>query len=489
MPELQILSDQEIPQHAAISLMARKAARERLLDYIRYTSPDFKVSAFSEVVCAAIDKFVADVQLGTRPILILEAPPQHGKSEIVSRKLPAFLLGSQPNIRIAAASYASSLASSMSLDVRRNLAGPAHLRLFPVAIEKRKYTVNRNGEFTSPSGNGSYISDGVGGGFTGKPADIFIIDDPIKNNEEALSDVTKEKIWNWFQSTSKTRMSANSGTIIMATRWAEDDLSGRVIEMYEKDARLTVLRFPAINDKNEAGYNSTMAAGALVPALHPLEQLLELKHELSDYWWSALYQQSPKALGGNVFKEIGIQFYLPKDLPKSFDKVLDSWDCTFKDTDGTDFVVGQKWGKKGANAYLLDQRRARMSFTKTADEVVSLRESEPVAREILIEDKANGPAVIDFLKKEVFGILAVEPDGSKLARAHAVTSVWEARNVFLPHPDICPWVKALINELTTFPAAAHDDQVDALTQALRRLYPLFGRLKISGAALANAMKR
>ena len=376
MPQLQIIPEEEHVDEAAVKLYERRKARASLLDYIRYTSSDFIVSIFSEVVCAALDKFILDVKAGTRPILILEGPPQHGKSELVSRKLPAYLLGSQPNLRIAAASYSSSLADSMSLDVRRNLASPSHLRLFPVAIEKRKYTVNRNGEFTSPSGNGSYISDGVGGGFTGKPADIFIIDDPIKNNEEALSDVTKEKIWNWYQSTSKTRMSAKSGTIIMATRWAEDDLSGRVIEMYEKDLRLTILRFPAINDPNEVGYNVAMPTGALVPALHPLAQLLELKHELSDYWWSALYQQSPKALGGNVFKEIGIQYYLPKDLPKTFDKVLDSWDCTFKDTDGTDYVVGQKWGKKGANAYLLAQRRARMSFTKTADEVDSLRKED-----------------------------------------------------------------------------------------------------------------
>jgi predicted phage terminase large subunit-like protein len=477
------------PQQAADAMIVRRNARASLYKYILYTTPGYRPNAFAEVVCAALDKFILDVQSGKRPVLILEAPPQHGKSEIVSRKLPAFILGNFPEWRIAAASYASSLADSMSLDVRRNLASPAHRRLWPSTDERRRYTVNRNGEFTAPNGAGSYISDGVGGGFTGKPADIFIIDDPIKNNEEALSLVTKEKIWNWFQSTSKTRMSENSGQIIMATRWAEDDLSGRVIEMYEKDSRLTVLRFPAINEPDEVGYNPAMPRGALVPQLHSLTQLKEFKHELSDYWWSALYQQSPKALGGNVFKDIGIKYYLPKDLPQKFDKIIDSWDCTFKDTDGTDFVVGQKWGKKGANVYLLQQKRARMSFTRTAKEVKELRDSEPISREILIEDKANGPAVIDFLKQEIFGILPIEPDGSKLARAHAVTSVWEAGNVWLPHPDICSWVKILVAELTTFPAGANDDQVDALTQALRRLFPLFGRLKISDEVLKAAARR
>ncbi len=291
-------------------------------------------------------------------------------------------------------------------------------------------------------------------------------------------------------------MSAHSGQIIMATSWAEDDLSGRIMAQHAGDPRLTVLKFPAINDPGESGYNPALPAGPLIPELHPLSQLHEFKAELSDYWWSAIFQQSPKAIGGNVFKDSGIRYYFPKDLPAKFDKVTCSWDCTFKDTDGTDFVVGQVWGKAGANSYLLGQIRNRMSFTKTVSEVVALREKWPRTREVLIEDKANGPAVIDTLRKSVPGIIPIEPDGSKLARAHAVTSYWEAGNVWLPHPD---WsdhlfqgtgkVKDLIAELTAFPAAANDDQVDALTQALRRLYPLFNKLNISQSALDKAMGR
>lgn len=474
---------------AAAELLRRRDARRKLAPYISYLNAKYKKSYFSELVCAALDQFIEDVQAGKRPILILQAPPQHGKSDIVSRFLPPFLLGRFPDWRIGGASYSDELAGTMAQDVRRKLASDEHKRLFPQASEKRRYDVNRTSEFTAPGGTGSYLGVGVGSGLTGRPLDIGIIDDPVKNQQEALSPTTKEGHWNWYQTVFTTRLSENSGQIIMATSWAEDDLPGRIMTHYRGDSRLTILRFPAINLPGETGYDPLLPEGALVPELKSLEFLLEQKGLLSDYWWSALYQQSPKPLGGNVFKESGIRYYLPKDLPAKFDKVLASWDCTFKDTDGTDFVVGQVWGKAGANSYLLAQRRERMSFTKTVREVVALKQEHPRIREILIEDKANGPAVIDTLKGAVPGIIPIEPDGSKLARAHAVTSYWEAGNVWLPHPDIAPWIKDYVSELTTFPAAANDDQVDSTTQALRRLYPLFGKLAVSQEAINKAMGR
>lgn len=476
-------------REAAAELLRRREARRTVAAYIGYTNPKYRASGFSAAVCAALDLFILDVQAARRPILILQAPPQHGKSEIVSRKLPAYILGRFPSWRVGGASYSDELANAMAQDVRRNLADDRHKKLFPQPDEKRRYDVNRTGEFTAPGGSGGYLGVGVGAGLTGRPLDIGIIDDPVKNEKEALSPTVKEGHWNWYQSVFTTRLSENSGQIIMATSWAEDDLPGRVMSHFKGDPRLTVLRFPAINMRGEVGYNPQLPEGPLVPELHSLAKLQETKGLLSDYWWAALYQQNPRPLGGNVFKEDGVRYYLPKDLPAKFDKVLASWDCTFKDTDGTDYVVGQVWGKAGANSYLLAQVRQRMSFTKTVREVVTLREAWPRTREILIEDKANGPAVIDTLKASVPGIIPIEPDGSKLARAHAVTSYWEAGNVWLPHPDIAPWVKDLVAELTTFPASANDDQVDALTQALRRLYPLFNKLKITQEAINKAMGR
>jgi predicted phage terminase large subunit-like protein len=477
-------------------LLQRRLARTNLHDYILYTKPVFQQSAFSRDVCAALDQFLLDVKAGKRPVLILQAPPQHGKSEMVSRKLPAYILAAYPELRIAAVSYAIDLARRMATDVRRTLASLEHRRLFPQTRAKLMFESNRMSEFNSPHGSGSYLAVGVQGPITGMPVDIGIIDDPIKNQEEALSDTTKESHWNWYESTFLSRFSEKSGQIVMATSWAEDDLPARIAEKYRGDPRLTLLRFPAINSPDETGYNPDLPLGALVPEFKSLKFLLEVKNGsgepgsgLSDYWWSAMYQQSPKPIGGNVFKEIGIQYYLPKQLPDKFDLVIDSWDCTFKDTDGTDYVVGGKWGKKGANSYLLKLKRNRMSFTKTTEEVEDLANMRPLPSEILIEDKANGPAVIDFLKKKVPRLIPVEPDGSKLSRAHAVTSVWEAQNVWLPHPDIAPWVVAYVNELTRFPAAANDDQVDMTTQALRRLYPFFGVLKISSELLKRAAQR
>ena len=449
---------------AARELLRRRMARKSLLGFIRYINPDYIISDFSITTCAALEKFVDDCMAGLRPVLILQAPPQHGKSDIVSRYLPAFVFGHYPDLRVAGLSYAKDLASDMNRDVQRIMMSPEYKILFPESSlnAKRVVTVEveakRNSEtFEIMGHSGSYVGQGVGGPLTGKRVDLGIIDDPIKNSREALSQVTKESIWKWYGSTFLTRLSKNAGHIIMATRWATDDLSGRVLAANPK---ASLLSFPAINEQGEA----------LIPDLHPAEQLLETKVILGDYFWSAMYQQSPKTIGGAIFKDSGVQHYLPNDLPAKFDKVIQSWDMTFKDSEGTDYVAGQVWGKFGANVYLIGRRKERMSFTKSKAAVVEMTAKFPSAKRKLIEDKANGPAIIDSLKDEIEGIIAVEPDGSKIARAHAVTAYWEAGNVWLPHKDIAPWIDEFVDEITTFPAGAHDDEVDAMTQALRDLY-------------------
>ena len=155
---------------------------------------------------------------------------------------------------------------------------------------------------------------------------------------------------------------------------------------------------------------------------------------------------------------------LPGDL---FD-FLQSWDCAFKDKSTSDFVVGQVWArskKNSANRYLLDQVRARMSFTETLQAIRDLSAKWPKATRKLIEDKANGTAVIDTLKTSIPGIVPVEPLGGKVVRAHAVTAVVEAGNIYIPAATVAPWVHDFVEELAAFPSATHDDQVDSMTQA------------------------
>lgn len=446
---------------AAKELLRRRKAKTNLLDFIRYINPDYIISEFSVTVCRVLDEFIADMTAGNRPVLCLGAPPQHGKSDIVSRYLPAYIFGHHPDLRIGGLSYGKDLASDMNRDVQRIMLSPEYGYIFPDSSlnPKRVVTVEsmakrNNDTFEIVGRKGAYVAAGVGGPLTGKKLDLGIIDDPIKNAEEALSPTVKESIWKWYGSTFLTRLSKNSGQIIMATRWATDDLTGRVIE---KNPKAKWLAFKAISDEGEA----------LVPELHPIDKLLETKSILSDYFWSAMYQQSPKTLGGSIFKEFGVRYYLPKDLPKKFDEVIHSWDMTFKDTDGSDYVVGQVWGRKGANKYLLHQHREKMGFTASKDAVVQMAQDWPDGHRKLVEDKANGPAIIDALKSSVSGLIPIEPDGSKVARAHAITAEWEAGNILLPHPDIAPWVDDFVDEITTFPAGANDDQVDGMTQAIR----------------------
>jgi predicted phage terminase large subunit-like protein len=461
----------EIPViEAARELQRRRLARSNLHDFIRYVNPEYIVSEFSRVVCLELDAFLDQVERGQRPVLILQAPPQHGKSEIVSRNLPAYVFGRWADWNMAGLSYAADLAEDMGRDVQRVMQTEEYIALFPLSTLNRKITgvqpkLNSKA-FEIPGAKGSYRGAGVGGPLTGRKVNIGLIDDPIKNAQEALSKVTKDGIENWYKSTFLTRLAHLSGQIIMATSWAQDDLSGRVIA---SNPNARVLKFPAIAEDNDPLGREPGAA--LVPELHPLDQLLEFKVALGEYFWAAMYQQNPRPMGGNIFSTDGVRYYRRSELPLRFDKVVTSWDCTFKDTDGTDYVVGQVWGKKAANSYLLAQTRARMTFTKTQTAIKEMHRDFPDARRILIEDKANGPAVIDTLKVTVPGIIPVEPDGSKEARAHAITAYWEAGNVWLPHKEDAPWIVGFVDEVTTFPAAAHDDQVDAMTQALRDLYP------------------
>ena len=248
-----------------------------------------------------------------------------------------------------------------------------------------------------------------------------------------------------------------------------DDLSGHLMALSERGEgeHYEVVNYPAIAEHDEP---HRKAGEPLHPERFGLAALNRIRQNVGERDWAALYQQRPVPDGGGMFKEAWLRYYQPGDLPPRYDKVVISWDMTFKESDTSDYVVGQVWGRKGANFYLLDQVRGRMDFVKTLDAFVALARKHPTVIRKLVEDKANGPAIISALRNKVSGIVPVVPKESKEARASAVSTFWEAGNVYLPDPTANPWVRLeFVPELTSFPAGAHDDQVDAMSQALNDL--------------------
>ena len=459
--------------------------RESMIGFLYYTYPEYQMGWVHEEICKELDAFLQAVVEKKSPRLMLTMPPRHGKSELASRRFPAYALGRYPDLSFIASSYSGDLSSRMNRDVQRIIDDPLYRRLFPGTAlsgmdgsrdDKATRSLRSGTLFEIVNRKGVYRSAGVGGGITGMGADIICCDDPVKDREAADSATISQRIWDWYTSTLYTRLAPGGGIIIIQTRWADTDLSGRLLEAQARGEgdEWRVVNFPAIATEDE---KHRKKGEALHPERYPLEALEKIRKAVGVRDWEALYQQHPIPDGGAIFREEWMQKpWLPKDLPERFDAVVQSWDMAFKDGANSDYVVGQLWGRKGADFYLLDQLRGRWSFTESVDMVRALTEraekwdSRPHRK--LIEDKANGPAVIDALKHEISGIVPVEPDGTKVARAHAVTALFEAGNVHLPDRSVSGWVEEYKLELRRFPNGANDDQVDATTQALRHLSSL-----------------
>lgn len=447
---------------AAIELMRRRKARSNLHDFIRFINPDYIVSEFSRTVCAELDQFIEDMINGLRPVLLLGAPPQHGKSDIVSRYLPAYFFGKHPDKRVAGLSYAKDLASDMNRDVQRIMMGHEYHLLFPNSSlnENRVVTIDveakRNSEtFEIVNNKGSYVSQGVGGPLTGKKVDFGIIDDPIKNSKEALSVVVKEGLWNWYTSTFLTRLSKNSGQIIMATRWATDDLTGMVAK---KNKRAKLLQFKAISDDGNA----------LVPELHPIEKLLETRAVLSDYFWEAMYQQEPIVMGGNLFKQDWWQYY--SFLPKLKRKAIFG-DTALKAAEANDYSVLQCWGEcENGNLYLIDQIRGKweapeLEVNATAFYNKHRSANDCVCSAMYIEDKASGTGLIQTLRRKGgIPIIPIPRNTDKVLRSQSVSPSIKAGMVYLP--EDAEWLTDYLVEFSQFPRGKNDDQIDPTMDAI-----------------------
>lgn len=449
-------------------------SRKNLMAFILTTYPQYKAGWVHREICARLMRFFVQVERGLSPRLILTMPPRHGKSEIVSRRFPAWALGLDPDLSFIVCSYGDDLVTRFNKDVQRIISSDSYRQIFPDTTlqegrKKNEVAASRTSSlFEIPGYSGSFRSAGVGGGINGQGAHILSIDDPFKDRKSADSYTMRQSVHDWYTSTAYTRLAPGGGVLLTVTRWHEDDLVGRLLNIMQEPGgdQWDIINYPAIAEVDEP---NRKAGEALHPARYDLAALNRIRKNIGEYDWNSLYQQRPSARGGAIFKESWLQEW--RCLPKIWDQVIQSWDCTFKDGANSDNVAGQVWGKAGANFYLLDAVCEKLDFVGTAAAIRRMSAKWPEATVKIIEDKANGPAIISALKNQIPGLLGYNPgrDG-KVARAYAVSPYFEAGNVFLPPADYpAPWKAAYKAELLTFPSGVHDDQVDATDQALSYL--------------------
>lgn len=432
-----------------------------------------------------LDDALMDAESGQSPWLLFSMPPQEGKSVRVSRMFTAWCLIRNPHRRVANVSYSDALARRWGRAVRNDLIGHPELGL---TIRPDTGAAN---EWQLDGWDGGVVTAGIEAGVTGRPVDVLIIDDPLKGMKEADSPVTREMNREFWRTTASARLSEHCIVVLIMTRWHEDDLAGWLSSEHGQDFRL--INIPAQAEHRPDDSDCVCAgrghcAGPDILDREHGEYMISARGRSVAGWerkkraagsrgWAAIYQGRPAPLEGGIFKR---DWWTLDRIPRAVDKgdgtwfvpgadrVIQSWDMTFKDTKESDYVCGQVWAFRGARAYLVDQVCAKMEFTEALVAVRQLTAKWPQARAKYIEDKANGPAVISSLRKDkdIGGIIPYTPVDSKLARANAISPFVEAGDVHVPDPMREPWAAAFITQCANFPNDVHDDMVDTMSQAL-----------------------
>jgi predicted phage terminase large subunit-like protein len=388
--------------------------------------------------------------------IVINAPPRHGKSELISHWLPVWYLDWFPENRVILSAYGDSLASDWGRQVRDEL----------LMNESAWTTVRQDTQAVNDwrtTRGGGMRTAGVGGPIVGKGANLILIDDPHKNWEDAMSAVSRQRLIDWFNSTLYTRLEPDASIIVVHTRWHERDLTGYLLNEHAEN--WLHVRLPAIAEDGDPIGRERGAP--LNPERFDLATLEKIRAAIGSQMFAGLYQQRPSPLEGGIVKRDWIRYW--ERLPENLTDFVLSFDLTFKKI-GTSWVVGQAWARCGADRFLLDQVRARLSFVEQVAAVRALAAKFPKST-ILIEEAANGAAVIDTLRKEIPEVIPIRATSSKEARLAACSPLFEAGNVYVPQRSAAPWVDGYVEEVVSFPNADADDQVDATTQALLRYKP------------------
>lgn len=450
-------------QAAATELLARRKARAGLLDFTAYTNPAYQAAAHH---CLIAEKLEA-VERGEILRLMITMPPRHGKSELASRRFPAYFIGRNPKKQIITASYSSDLASDFGREVRNIVDSPEYGNLFKVSLAQDSKAANR----WHTSDGGMYVAAGVGASITGRGADLLLIDDPFKDRQEADSELQRNRVWDWYTSTAYTRLMPGGAIVVINTRWHDDDLSGRLLsEQQSGGDKWEVLSLPAIDG----------AGTALWPEWYPIERLEQIRSVLPARDWNSLYQQNPVPDDGDYFKKDWFGEYDPLNLPHLTIYAASDYAVTDGGGDFTEHgVVGVDHND---NIYVLDwwygQTRPDEWIERKCDLVlkhkpmcwfgesgVIRRSTEPFMMKRMNERQA-------YCRIEWLPSIA-----DKTARARGIQARASMGKLYLPKK--APWLDHVMGQLLRFPAGQHDDAVD--------VFSLLGRglEMVSGVQKAN----
>ena len=416
-----------------------------------------------EVLAAKLE----DVRRGACKRLIVNLPPRQLKSYAAAIAFPAWLLGHDPAIQILAITYAQDLSDKFARECRELITSPFYRSLFATRLSAERNAVS---EFETTEG-GYRLSTSVGGVVTGRGADVIIVDDAMKA-EDALSDVRRQSVHDWFDNTLRSRLNRQDegAIIVIMQRLHADDLVAHL----QKTESWDVLSLPAIAERDECYRLITpygvriihrKAGDVLHPGLLSASTLEGLRLSMTDYNFAAQYQQDPQPPAGLIVKRDWLKFYPEEDKPERFDQVVQSWDTASKVTELSDYSVCTTWGVEERKMYLLNVFRQRMEFPELKRRVRDLAALWK-ATIVLIEDKSSGTQLIQELRADGFSRAQAAPanNDDKVMRLRAQTAKIEGQ--FVLFPEKAPWLEDYLQELTTFPNAKHDDQVDSTVQAL-----------------------
>lgn len=460
-----MLAKNDSPVLAKAELNKRYQARQELArrsfyHFVNFVNPRYQWYRHVQVLASTLER----VASGDIKRLMVFMQPRGGKSELTSRLFPAYYLYRNPTHQVGINSYAAELAYGFSRNARDNFQRAGGV-LADNASAVKEWHTNRGGILWAA---------GVGGPITGRGFHVGLIDDPLKNAEEAASETIREKEKDWYNSTFYTRAEPDAAIVIILTRWHTDDLAGWLLQQeLEEPESWHIVNFEAIKSDSLPVFPTSCTVEpdwrspgeALCPERYPINKLEKIKKRIGSYYWTSLYQQQPVPIEGNLVKLSWFnRFSIP---PANYVRCVQSWDCAASAKELSSYWVCTTWLEYQSNYYLIDVFRKQMLYPEGERTAIALAQKyNPNA--VLIEAKSTGEALIPRLREHIdfsYSVIAMQPETDKVTRMSTETPAIEARRCWLP--ESAPWLVDFETEISTFPLSATQDQCDSVSQALR----------------------